>query len=128
MYSRVLVGRTLECFLPGCGVLYSTFYPGVAYSKVRPTRVWRTLEYTQRLRKKCTLESKSCVDSVAAPTPASLCRRLRSGQFWSAAARPRSKRIGGGGSAAKNFFSKRPDKFFSVLKNFLMTFFSQRKN
>ena len=35
MYSRVRVGRTLEY----------TSYQGVAYTKVRPTRVWRTLEY-----------------------------------------------------------------------------------
>src|SRR6218665_1007304 len=34
-----------ECTLEsGCSVLYSTSYPGVAYSRVRPTRVWR-LEY-----------------------------------------------------------------------------------
>src|SRR6218665_2507623 len=47
------IGRALEstttkaaCTLEsGCGVLQSTSYPGVAYSRIRPTRVWRTLEY-----------------------------------------------------------------------------------
>src|SRR6218665_3583826 len=34
-----------ECTLEsGCGVLYSTSYPGVACSRVRPTRAWLTLE------------------------------------------------------------------------------------
>ena len=43
-------------------------YPGVVYSRVRPTRVWRTLEY-DTTKEECTLESKSCPESVAAPTP-----------------------------------------------------------
>src|SRR6218665_2096911 len=33
-------------------------YRGVAYSRVRPTRVWRTLEYATT-KEECTLESKS---------------------------------------------------------------------
>ena len=45
MYSRVQVRCTLEYVLPGCGVLYSTPYPGMAYCIVCPTRVGRTLEY-----------------------------------------------------------------------------------
>ena len=59
MYCRVRVGRTLEYVLPGSGV---------GYSIVRPTRVWRTLEYVTT-KKYCTLESKSCLESVADPTP-----------------------------------------------------------
>jgi len=43
----------------------------VAYSRVRPTRVWRTLEYATT-KEECTLESKSCLESVAASTPAHL--------------------------------------------------------
>src|SRR6218665_2363953 len=46
--SRALESSTTKaaCTLEsGCGVLQSTSYPGVAYSRVRPTRVWRTLEY-----------------------------------------------------------------------------------
>ena len=50
----------------------STSYTGVAYSRVRPTRVWRTLEYTTT-KDECTLESKSCLEYVVAPTPASIC-------------------------------------------------------
>src|SRR6218665_1110243 len=67
MYSRVRVERTLEYVLPGCGILYSrsTPYPGVAYSRVRRTRVWRTLEYATT-KEECTQESKSCQESVAA--------------------------------------------------------------
>src|SRR6218665_1136256 len=56
--SDVWVGRTLEYVLPGCG-----------YSRVRPTRMCRTLEYATT-KEECTLESKSCLESVAAPTPA----------------------------------------------------------
>src|SRR6218665_3818535 len=67
MYSRVRGGRTLEYVLPGCGILYSTPYPGVAHSRVRPTQVWRTLEYATTMEE-CTLESKSCLESVADPT------------------------------------------------------------
>jgi len=45
-------------------------YPCVAYSRVRLTRLWRTLEYATT-KEECTLESKSCLkESVAAPTPA----------------------------------------------------------
>jgi len=43
-------------------------YPFVAYSRVRLTRMWRALEYVTT-KGKCTLESKSCLESVAAPTP-----------------------------------------------------------
>jgi len=39
----------------------------VAYSRVRPTRVWRTLEY-DTTKEECTLESKRCLESVSAPT------------------------------------------------------------
>ena len=46
-----------------------TFCPGVAYSRVRPTRVWRTLEYATT-KQECTLESKICLESVTAPIPA----------------------------------------------------------
>ena len=66
MYYRVRVWRTREYVLPGCGVLESTSYPGVAYSRLRLTRVWRTLEYATT-KEECTLESKSCLESVAAP-------------------------------------------------------------
>ena len=43
----------------------------MAYSRVglRPTCVWRTLDYATT-KEECTLESKSCLESVAAPTPA----------------------------------------------------------
>jgi|SRR6218665_2539132 len=41
----------------------------MAYSRVCPTRVWRTLEY-RTTKEECTLKSKSCLESVAAPTPA----------------------------------------------------------
>ena len=41
----------------------------MAYSRVRPTRVWRTLEYATT-KEECTLESKSCLESMAAPTAA----------------------------------------------------------
>jgi len=41
----------------------------VTYSRVRPTREWRTLEYVTT-KEEYTLESKSCLESVAAPTPA----------------------------------------------------------
>src|SRR6218665_526203 len=67
MYSRVRVGRTL-----------GTSYPDVAYSRVRPTWVWRTLEYATS-KEECTLESKSCLESVAAPTPG--IRTLRTGRY-----------------------------------------------
>jgi len=67
MYSRVWVERTLEYVLPGFDVLYSAPYLGVEYSRVRLTRVWRTLEYALT-KEECTLESKSCIESVAAPT------------------------------------------------------------
>jgi len=67
------VGRTLEstmtkaeCTLESGYVLY----PGMAYSRVRLTRVWRTLEYATT-KEECTIESKSCLESVGAPTPAS---------------------------------------------------------
>src|SRR6218665_692326 len=58
MYSRIRVGRTLE---------YATT-KDVAYCRVRPPRVWRTLEYATT-KEECTLESKSCLESVAVPTP-----------------------------------------------------------
>ena len=51
-------------------------YPGVAYSRVRPTRLWSTLEYATT-QEECTLESKSCLESVAAPTPEYLVDNLR---------------------------------------------------
>jgi len=44
-------------------------YPGVAYSRVCPIRAWRTLEYSTT-KEECTPEFKSCLESVAAPTPA----------------------------------------------------------
>src|SRR6218665_521238 len=87
MYSIVRVGRTLvESTSPGVAyyrerptrvwrtienVLY--VYPGVAYSRERPTRVWRTLEYATS-KEECALESKSCLECVAAPIPARLNR------------------------------------------------------
>ena len=48
---------------------FGNMHPGVVYSRLRPTRVWRTLECATT-KEECTLESKSCVESVAAPTPA----------------------------------------------------------
>ena len=48
---------------------------GVVYSRVRPTLVWCTLEYATT-KEECTLESKSCLESVASPTGALLLRRL----------------------------------------------------
>ena len=39
----------------------------VSYSRVCSTRVWSTLEYATS-KEDCTLESKSCLESVAAPT------------------------------------------------------------
>ena len=77
-------------WLPGCGVLY-TSYPGVAYSRLRPTRVLHTLKYVlpgcgvlytcypgvvySRVRHDWwgmySIESKSCLESVAVPTPVS---------------------------------------------------------
>src|SRR6218665_3003511 len=56
---------TIEYALPGCGVLWSR--------GLRPTRVWRTLEYATT-NEECTLESKSCLESVAAPKP--VCRSV----------------------------------------------------
>src|SRR6218665_1677028 len=44
-------------------------YPGAGYSRVRPTRVWHTLKYATT-KEECTIEFKSCLESVAAPTPA----------------------------------------------------------
>src|SRR6218665_3124195 len=46
------------------------FAPWICYcSRVRPTWVWHTLEYATT-KEECTLESKSCLESVVAPTPA----------------------------------------------------------
>src|SRR6218665_3391689 len=59
-----------------------------------------------------------------------MCRRRRAGQFSSAVARRRSQKIGVGGGAAlaaKNFFSKIPEKISFYPQNFLMTFLSHRK-
>src|SRR6218665_2850374 len=65
--------------------------------------------------------------SYYSPAPALLCRRRRgAGNFFSAAAaRRRSKKIGGVG---ENCFQGIPQKFRSILKNFLISFFSPRKN
>ena len=41
----------------------------MAYSRVRLTRVWRPLEYATT-KEECTLEFKSCLESVAAPIAA----------------------------------------------------------
>src|SRR6218665_2040450 len=43
-------------------------YPDVAYPTVCPTRMWRTLEYATT-KEECTLESKSCLESVVATAP-----------------------------------------------------------
>ena len=50
---------------------------GVAYSRVRPTRVARklTLEYVVTVVAMDSIESKRCLESVAAPTPAPLSRQ-----------------------------------------------------
>jgi len=53
----------LTAVLPGCGV---------AYSRVRPTQVWRTVEYYSRVRGDCSLRrlyraQKLPIDSMAAP-------------------------------------------------------------
>ena len=64
VYSRVRPTRvwcTLEYVLPGCVALQSTSYPGVTYSRVRTSLPGQS---------PWTLESKSCLESVAAPTPA----------------------------------------------------------
>ena len=70
----------------------------MTYSRKRPTRVWRTLEYVlypvlctleyAPTKEECTLESKSCPESVAAP--ASVLRLSNQFPFidWYDASRP----------------------------------------
>ena len=53
----------------------------MAYSRVRPTRVWRTLEYATT-KEECALESKRCIESVAAPTPADIQSAMVEGRVW----------------------------------------------
>src|SRR6218665_1450412 len=78
MYSRVRVGRTLEYVL----------YPGVAYSRVCPTRVWRTLEYVlypgveySRVRPTRVWRTLESMTSVAMDSRVQKFPRVRGGSY-----------------------------------------------
>jgi len=65
----VMLCYVRQCCVMLCNAMQCHLYVGVAYSGECPAWVWRTLEYATT-KEDCTLEFKSCLESVAAPTPA----------------------------------------------------------